>query len=149
MREGIGSVFLYNIIIIFIVITFGFLSASLSYMKAFKVNGRIANALEKFEGYNRLSDREISQTLTTIGYRVGNLDCSTRTHNGIEYEPLESAGFKNHEFCIYEYIKGKDFKDGYFSYGILTYIYLDIPLVGGTFKVPVYSETEAIFKFSA
>ena len=51
MREGIGSVFLYNIIIVFIVITFGFLSASLSYMKAFKVNGKIANALEKYEGY--------------------------------------------------------------------------------------------------
>ena len=52
MRQAIGSVPMYNIIIIFIVITFGFLSATLSYMKAFKVNGRIAKALENYEGYN-------------------------------------------------------------------------------------------------
>ena len=149
MREGIGSVFLYNIIIIFIVITFGFLAASLSYMKAFKVNGKIANALEKYEGYNWLADREIAQTLNTIGYRTGEVDCPSRKHNGIEYSAVSAGSYKNHQYCIYEYIKGNDFKGGYFNYGILTYIYLDIPILGGTFKLPVYSESESIFKFSA
>ena len=38
MREGIGSVFLYNIIILFVIIVFGLLSATISYYKAFKVN---------------------------------------------------------------------------------------------------------------
>lgn len=156
MREGIGSVFLYNIIIIFIVITFGFLSATLSYMKAFKVNGRIANALEKFEGYNWLSDREIAQTLTSLGYRIGEIECPSRKHNGYTYDAMEyydeekkeKAIYKKHKFCLYEYMQGDDFKNGYFSYGILTYIYMDIPIIGGTFKLPVYSETESIFKFS-
>lgn len=148
MREGIGSVFLYNIIIVFIVITFGFLSASLSYMKAFKVNGKIANALEKYEGYNRLSDEEIANTLTTIGYRVGTAKCEQRVHNGETYTASEALYFKKHEYCIYEYIRGNDFKGGYFNYGIVTYIYLDIPLIGGIFKLPVYSESESIFNFS-
>lgn len=150
MRNGIGSVVLYNIIIIFIVITFGFLSASLSYMKAFKVNGKIANCLEKFEGYNWLSDREIAQVLNTIGYKTGSSDCPTRVHNGTAYSALGTAGYKRHEYCIYEYSDrhNGDFKNGYFTYGILTYINMDIPLLGGTFKLPVYSETETIFKFS-
>jgi len=151
MRESIGSVFLYNIIIVFIVITFGFLSASLSYMKAFKVNGKIANALEKYEGYNWLSDKEIAKTLTAIGYRTGEIECPESLHKddrGEGYTALPSAGYKKHQYCIYEYIKGTDFKGGYFNYGILTYIYLDIPILGGTFKVKVYSESESIFKFS-
>lgn len=148
MREGIGSVFLYNIIIVFIVITFGFLSASLSYMKAFKVNGKIANSLEKFEGYNMLSDKEITETLNTIGYRTETPKCETRTHNGITYQPVAAGSYKNHEYCLYEYISGTDFEGGYFSYGIVTYINLDIPIIGGIFKIPVYSETESIFKFS-
>lgn len=149
MREGIGSVFLYNMIIVFIVITFGFLSASLSYMKAFKVNGKIANALEKYEGYNVLSDKEIAQTLKTIGYRVKTPDCKSRKHNGITYNPVNPGDYKIHEYCIYEYSTGTDFEGGYFSYGIITYINLDIPIIGGIFKIPVYSESESIFKFSA
>lgn len=146
MRESIGSVFLYNMIIVFIVITFGFLSASLSYMKAFKVNGKIANSLEKFEGYNRLSDEEITNTLTTIGYRAKQPNCKSRVHNGVSYGPKSALRTKSHDYCIYEYTGKK--KAGYFSYGIVTYIYLDIPILGGTFTVPVYSETEPIFKFS-
>lgn len=150
MREGIGSVVLYNIIIVFIVITFGFLSATLSYMKAFKVNGKIANCLEKYEGYNWLSDREIAQVLNTIGYRTGTANCEARTHNGVTYQPVAAGTYKRHDYCIYEYMnKGNgDYKRGYFSYGILTYINMDIPLIGGTFRLPVYSETETIFKFS-
>ena len=144
MREGIGSVVLYNIIIVFIVITFGFLSASLSYMKAFKVNGKIANALEKYEGYNKLSSEEISETLTSIGYRVSNnMDCPNK--GKLKPVPNDVNGAKkNHEFCLYEY---KVKKDGYFTYKIVTYIHLDIPIVGGIFKLPVTSETEPIYKF--
>lgn len=147
MREGIGSVFLYNIIIVFIVITFGFLSASLSYMKAFKVNGKIANSLEKYEGYNELSDKEIAETLSTIGYRiVGEMECPSIKKFGVELTPVPE-GINNtnkmHEYCLYEY----KIKEGYFTYRIATYIHLDIPIIGGMFKLPVYSETEPIFKF--
>ena len=150
MREGIGSVVLYNIIIVFIVVTFGFLSATLSYMKAFKVNGKIANCLEKYEGYNWLSDKEIAQVLETIGYRIGNIKCPSRVHNGVTYNALGSGRYKKHEYCIYEYTnkKNTDFQYGYFTYGILTYVNMDVPLLGGTFSLPVYSETETIFKFS-
>ena len=81
MKQAIGSVPMYNIIIVFIVLTFGFLTATLSYMKAFKVNGRIAKALENYEGYNTLSDREIYNTLSAIGYRTSspdNYQCPTK-----------------------------------------------------------------------
>ena len=158
MREGIGSVVLYNIIIIFIVITFGFLSASLSYMKAFKVNGRIANILEKYEGYNWLSDREIAQTLNSIGYRIGEIKCPQRSHNGVLYSAKnpedckrKNCVYKQHQYCIYEYMEKSngDYKNGYFTYGILTYLNMDVPIIGGFFRLPVYSETETIYKFSA
>lgn len=146
MRQAIGSTFLYNIIIVFIVITFGFLAATLSYMKSFKVNGKIANSLEKFEGYNVLSSAEIETSLTNLGYRtnsVGNLNCPDRKHKGKTYSPKIEFG-TNFKYCVYEYPK----ENGYFTYGILTYIYMDIPIVGGTFSLPVYSETERIYEFS-
>ena len=41
MSTSIGHTFLYNLIILFIIIIFAFLSGTLSYYKAFKVNNRI------------------------------------------------------------------------------------------------------------
>ena len=141
MKEAIGSIPLYTFIIIFIVVTFAFLSATLMYYKAFKVNSHIAYALEEFEGYNVESQQEINRILGTLGYRNGgNTDCGDRT-NMTKISTSEVL----YPICIYE--SGQ--KNRYFNYGIVTYIYLDVPLIGGTFKVPIYTESERIFKFSS
>jgi hypothetical protein len=148
MRQGIGSIALYNIIIVFIVITFGFLMATLSYVKAFKVNGRIASIIEKYEGYNSLAEKEITTDLNTIGYQKGSVKCPTKMARLLKRGTLKNAvNFKSHVYCIYEYPSSNN--DGYFNYGIVTYIYVDIPIIGGKFKLPIYSETESIFNFSA
>lgn len=147
MREAIGSTFLYNIIILFIVVTFAFLAATLSYMKAFKVNGAIAKSIEKYEGYNTLSAAEIEKSMATLGYRYnakGNQNCpSQHRYKGIKYDLIREFT-TDYKYCIYEYPK----ENGYFIYGILTYINMDIPIASGTFSLPVYSETERIYEFN-
>lgn len=154
MRQSIGSVPLYNIMIVFIVITFGFLGATLSYMKAFKVNGRIAKELEDNEGYNALSKAEIDDQLQTIGYRLGTIsisECPVKTKDGHDSNASNTIVGDNYLFCLYEwpYYSNDDVESRYFNYGVLTYIFVDIPITGGTFKIPVYSETEKIFEFSS
>lgn len=152
MRQAIGSTFLYNIMIVFIVITFGFLAATLSYMKSFKLNGKIANSLEKYEGYNVLSATEIETSLSNLGYRVsktGNFACKQRKHNGHTYQPITTVAttdgtYTKYSYCVYEYPE----REGYFTYGIVTYIYMDIPILNGTFNIPIYSETERIYRFN-
>lgn len=147
MKQAIGSVPIYNIIMVFIVITFGFLAATLSYMKAFKVNGKIAKSLENYEGYNDLADAEITNILTSIGYRMG--DSSSYTCPVKKGKNAVAAGkTKNHVYCIYEYDYYGNGTTRYFNYGIITYIFFDVPIIGGTFKIPVYSETEKIFHFT-
>lgn len=148
MKQAIGSVPMYNIIIVFIVLTFGFLMATLSYMKAFKVNGRIAKALENYEGYNTLSNKEITDTLNTIGYRISSPDsyeCPTKKGK----EAVAALPDKNHYYCIYQfdYYQYGNVKTKYFNYGVLTYIFVDLPF-GFKFQLPVYSETEKIFHFT-
>ena len=152
MRQAIGHVPLYTIIMIFIVITFGFLSATLTYYKAFKLNSRIAYQLEKFEGYNSESIAAINADLSSLGYRIGNIsvgDCPTKKIAKQD----KTYVLDNYPVCIYESKLGygankkSDYHNRYFKYGIVTYINMDIPIIGGTFKLPVYSETERIFKF--
>lgn len=137
MREGIGSIFLYNIMILFIVIIFAFLAGTVSYSKAFRVNSKIVNAIEKYEGYNDLAASEINRVLKTLGYKVGGANCKTK--DGAK--PISSLDYA---FCVY-YLN-VDAK--HYRYGVMTYLYLDLPLIGNSIKLPVYSKTERIYKFS-
>ena len=145
MRESMGLTYTLNFVILFIVITFAFLFGIMSYYKAFKVNSQIANAIENHEGYNALSKGEIDRILTSIGYAKGSVQCKSRTHDGQDYT---SVSTNNYAICIYDYDEIGDDANGYFSYGIVTYIHLDIPIIGKTLKLPVYTETEKIFKFN-
>lgn len=141
MKEAIGSVPLYNIIIVFIVITFAFLSATLSYTKAFKVNSNIAKQLERYEGYNDLSEKDINQALSGLGYKKeSGINCPDKKIGNVI-----TGRNKDYPICIYKSSE----KNGYFNYGIVTFIYIDLPIISKTLKIPVYTETERIYKFSS
>jgi len=144
MRESIGSVFLYNIIILFIIITFAFLSGTLAYVKAFKANSRIVNAIEKYEGYNELASNEIENVLTTLGYKQEAPNCGMR--DGVS--PSEQIGVQKFLFCIYyngPEQTGQQNKD---FYGVVTYMYFDFPIVGRV-RIPLYAKTEKVYRFNA
>lgn len=144
MRESIGSIALYNIIIVFIVVTFAILSGTMSYSKAFKVNNRIINAIEKYEGYNDLSAEWIDKFLATIGY---NYDPKGKCGKRNGYEPVLDRN-KDYWFCVYAYPEETRAHNGqYMSYGVITYIYIDIPLIGDYLRVPVYGKSNRIFCF--
>lgn len=142
MRQSLGSTFLINWIIIFIIITFSFLISTLSYMKAYKINSRIANAIEKFEGYNHLANDEINTKLALWNYKKDSdalAECPT-----IRGKTAISGLNRTYNYCIYEF----KIDDNYYNYGIRTYIYMDIPIIRETLKIPVYSETERIYHFN-
>ena len=156
MRESIGSVFLYNIIIIFVIIVFGLLSATISYYKAFKVNERLLYSLDKFEGYNQFSKEEMEIFLTSIGYTYnpdGQRECPEEKDGGI----LIRAKSTNYLYCVYyhEDDRGSQEQDElngdeepvYYNYALTSYIYVDLPIVGA-FKLPVYTKGERIYNFS-
>lgn len=145
MKQSIGLTYTLNFVILFIVITFAFLFGIMSYYKAFKVNSRIANAIENHEGYNSLSIVEINNVLESLGYLKGSANCSIR--KGVN--PIAGTSgdsISNYSICLYEQ---PITNDNYFRYGIVTYISIDIPIIGQTLKIPVYTETEKIYEFSA
>ncbi len=154
MRESIGSAFLYNIIFVFIIIVFGLLSATISYYKGFKVNTRILASINKFSGYNDLANKEIENYLSSIGYTVNsnNDKCSADRGKGELVRPSGTNSPSNYLYCVY-YIANDNSKSSvksngnYYSYGVKSYIYVDLPIVG-KFKIPVYSKGERIYRFS-
>lgn len=133
MKQGMGFSVTINIIAIFIVVTFAFLVTSLNYYKAYKINNVISESIEKYEGYNALAKKEISQKLESIGYIKGNGHCSQGNENDTV-----------HNYCIYETITSK----GKLKYKIITFTNFDVPIVNQVLNLPVTTYTEPIYIFS-
>lgn len=143
MRESIGSVFLYNVIIIFLLIVFGFAGALITYMKAYKVNSRIANAIEESEGYNENAVSDINNVLGTLGYRVNDgKKCPERSDGTLLTGATNRPNFR---YCVYQ-TKSAEVSEPYDQYMVVTYIFIDLPFVD-EFAFPVKSKTTEIFRF--
>lgn len=138
MKQSVGESVSINIIVIFIVIMFAFILGILSYTKAFKVNSRIGKALEECEGYNVCSKKEIERVLTTLGYIREGVNCSA-----INDKTLVNDGSEG--ICIYEVTN--DVK--HYGYHIVTYIRMDLPIIGKSIKLSVKSKSNGIYKFSS
>ncbi|MBR2841031.1 MAG: hypothetical protein IKF01_04080 [Bacilli bacterium] len=153
MRQSIGSTFLYNMIFVFILIVFGLLTATLSYYKGYKVNTRILKAIKDNSGYNDKSRKEIERVLKGIGYTiessgVQSTGCPEKRGNLEAKKDLSSS----YLYCVYynpHDVSKKDKENGknYYSYSVVTYIYIDLPIIGNL-KIPVYSKGERIYQFN-
>lgn len=143
MREGIGSIALYNIIIIFIVVTFAILAGTMSYSKAFKSNNRIINIIEKYEGYNGIAAEKIDLFLSSIGYQAEpGTKCPKRNGN----EAMDKSLNPNYRFCVYPYVEETSaYNDRYVTYGVVTYIRMDV--LGFAIRIPVYGKSNRVFCF--
>ena len=144
MNESVSYTYLLNIILIFIAVVFMALMGTLSYTKAFRVNSKIANAIEICEGYNSCSFNEIDRIITSYGYQRRPISCPTKygtIDNDTDTKTKEMSGY-----CIYKFDNNGD--DKHYSYGILTYMYIDVPVIGDILKIPVYSKTDRVYKFN-
>lgn len=138
MKKAIGGVYIYNLIIIFLLIMFGFIMASLSYTKAFKVSKGVAAIVERFSGYNDKSKEEISKYLSSLGYQKRPM-----TKEECPEKKDEKAIDASDGICVYLIAEeGK-----YVTYGIISYMTIDLPVIE-LFRIPIYIETEKIYIFS-
>ena len=115
----------------------------MSYYKAFKVNNRIVYAIEKFEGYNDESIKEIDKILSTLGYDrdTRNLNCSESYKN----MTLVTSTKPDFRYCIYV---DENHKSGtYYVYGVKTYMSIDLPIVSWI-RIPIFTKTNQIYKFT-
>lgn len=151
MKKSLSGVMIFNIIIIFLLAIFALLSATFSYAKAYKVNTRIVSAIEKYEGYNELSLEEINKYLGSLGYLRGvNKNCAPYlTLNGVNSEKYEKKLTESYYYCVYKFSNSSESigDNKYYSYAVITYISLDLPIVG-EFKIAIKAKTNRIYDFS-
>ena len=140
MKSAIGNTFIVNFIIVFTVIFVGLFVGATSYTKAMRIKNRITDIIEENNGYNSNAAAEIESYLQKAGYRIDNVSssgCSTNSnsYNKIEYPSNTPTG--NYDYCIFRYDTNKSS-----YYGVKTYMYLDVPIIGDLVKIGVYGETK-------
>ena len=145
MNEAIGNSFVLGVVLFFVAVFGVFFATSTAYTKAFKVKNKIVELIEKYDdilGVDAATgtkldgnlEQEINTILGEIGYRVStgvNYNCPVRNGQDALYKGT------NYAYCIYKYQTVK----GYY-YGVATYMYFQIPVIGVELKFPVYGETK-------
>lgn len=170
MKTSVGSTVSMNIVFTFIVIIFAFVMAALSYYKAYKVNNIIADSIEKYEGYNYLSEEEINKSLTSLGYNQSRVNCDTIKvdispgTSGSKHIVKASNEDNSNGYCIYYNVlkcvkkdSGIVYTNNYsadgsrickaesYNFIVKTYINFNIPVINQLIRFPVYTKTNEIY----
>lgn len=165
MRESIGTVSLLNFIIFFILLIFAFLMGTFSYYKAYKVNNAMVAAIEKYEGFNKLSYDEMEQKLANYGYNKVDFNCPKKSNDsdddslvqllaidddGKVHPKRDGEGLGYSGYCIYAYnldTVGNKKNDVYTSYEVTTVITFQFPIIQNLLKMKVSSKSSRIYDF--
>ena len=140
MKESIANAFILGLVLTFVGLIIMFFATSLSYTKAFKVKNRIVSIVEKYGGYNLDAKNEIEHTLDDIGYRVTHQESCDTNGRFSGATALTIPGNTNYHYCIYKFDSG----DRGSYYGVVAYMYFEIPLTGRVLSFPVYGETKTM-----
>lgn len=155
MKESIGNAFVFGIFTIFAFLTLLILTVSINYSRASKIKDRLLSKVQAYaeSSANIKSDGsidmidfesedflyEIEHELASLGYRRNAGGYSQNNCPNKEGAiPMNSNS--NYKYCIYAY----DTSRGYY-YGVTTYMYFDIPIIGTTLEFPIYGETRVIY----
>lgn len=141
MKESIGYTVTLNLVIVFIVIIFAFLSAALVYYKSNRLTNIIVNSIEKYEGYNGLSEKDIELRLGSIGYQSISINCKPQVKSGSETCNIKKTGERG--YCIYECRENNE----YYYYRVRINMMLNIPIINEILDIPIYSNTNRLYDY--
>lgn len=168
MNEGISYSFLLNTVIIFIFVCVAIISGIFSYYRAFRANTIIVGEIEKYEGYNCLSEQSIVKKLRNVSYSV---PFSVTCKNSFG-EPCITDDEQNYAVVAYnldfsegEYIGSDKYSSmnskssctndnpincentKKYQYGVYTYMYVNLPVVSSLLKIPIYTKTKTMYEY--
>ena len=159
MRETIASTWVYQLVIVFILLFVGFLVLSITYTKNYKNKNEMISIIEKYEGVNDDSIKIINNYLAYNNYRAkGKCDASKNWLGSTDLKSNVLEKVKNdtkYYYCIRkEYSANKGSGNGQTSksgkkskkyYQIKTFFKFNLPILGDFATFSIDGTTNDIF----
>lgn len=174
MKESISYSFLLNIIILFIFVCAAIVTGIFSYYRAFRAGTIIVNEIEKYEGFNCVSQESIAKKLSGVSYNLPfNIHCKEGEDNCITDEGYNykvfSYNLDNNLSDSYDMVEKIEVGDSSYTaavstncyadfngmplckmsseyqYGVYTYMYTNLPIVSGFLRIPIYNKTKKMY----
>ena len=162
MREAIGGTWLFQIVIVFVLLFAGFMCLTINQSKAFNVKDRIVQTIQSHNGIDLNSGCnnddsaicEISKYLIDSSYRTTG-PCNTE-NDGNTYYGFTRTGVptdKNAAFCIAKVQSGGIASDSSFAnelpsvayYRVIVFYQLDLPIFNSLFNFKIKGDTKTIY----
>lgn len=163
MREAIASTWIYQLVIIFILLFVAFLILSLTFSKNYKTKNEIINIIEKYEGVNEKSVKIINNYLSQTGNRVKGGCPSDDNTTWLAAPSLSSTNLvkprkgEKYFYCLnkkwskstYKIKKGDQTKDvetkNKMFYQVKIFFKFNLPVIGNVYTFTVDGTTNDIF----
>lgn len=146
MKESIGTTYLFQIVIVFVLLFTGYLCLSINYSRSYAVKNSIVHAIEREKGDNEKSQKLIANYLQKVGFRTtGN--CPN------EYIAYDSKGQTQGPggkgvYCVQEVVSQEASaqlpRRSYFR--VVVFYKLDLPIFNSVFSFKNYGDTYQIFE---
>lgn len=164
MRESIGGLWLFSIVITFIVLFVSFLAYSISYTRAFKAKNEIINYIERAEGFtvhsggetiDKISYEELRNMSLSKDKKISTVDIQAYVqiqNIGYNYSIANQVdcsqyGYGHNQvggYCLKKYCPSNENGQKVY-YKVTTFIAFKIPVLNFIFKVPISGETKALY----
>lgn len=146
MRESIGSTWILQLIIVFMLIFVGFLALSINYTKAFKIKNEVVTIIEKYEGVSSEENGSIeiiNNYLRYYNYQVmGACDegfYGIADLNNTAAVPAQQG--QKYYYCIKRNSTGNATFPDRVNYNVETFFQFNLPFIGDLFTFRVSGST--------
>lgn len=102
MRESIGATWILGIVLAFIALFSGYLAFSVNYSKAFRIKDGIVDRLQKHNGLNNESVKDISELMSEIGYSSKGNCSNFFTDSDLKYAGVVGEYVETHANSAYD-----------------------------------------------
>lgn len=154
MKEAVGGVSLFNIVIVFVLLFAGYISLSINYSKAYNVKNEIINIIKNQGGvctsatpnssdncYN--FSEQISDYFKEANYR----STGTCESGWVGYNREGLIDYNNSAFCV-KAVRANTNSElpNALYYQIEVFYQLDLPIFSDVFEFEIYGETGRVYE---
>ena len=152
MKESIGGVTLFNIVIVFVLLFAGYISMSINYSKAYNVKNEILNIIRNQGGVCTSSTRDNTNCYNfaeqiTDYFREANYRSTGSCDDGwVGYNREGLIDNNNPAFCVTAVRANSNSElPNALYYQVKVFYQLDLPVINSLFEFSIYGETARIY----